>query len=394
MIHRNVTSYLKSCFKKYPVVTVTGPRQSGKTTLVRNTFPRLPYVNLENLETRQYATDDPQRFLNEYSAGAIFDEIQNVPGLTSWIQVHIDEIKKNSMFVLTGSRQFEVMETVSQSLAGRTAIIRLLPFSYQEIKGAFLPDSVDNILYTGFYPRLFDQKIEPVRALADYLATYIERDIRKITHIHNLSLFQKFIGLCAGRTGQIVNLVSLGNDTGISHTTASEWLSILEASYTVFLLRPYFTNTGKRLIKSPKLYFYDVGLASHLLGIENHKHVKNHPLRGNLFENFIILDILKQRYNRGLSNNLFFFRESSGYEVDLIYLDGGVPFPVEIKSGETISSEYFKGLEYFQKNFSAELTAKRGLIIYAGKNIQNRQNFRICGYHKLDTVSRFISSND
>lgn len=384
MIKRTLTEHLKKSFKQYPVVTLTGPRQSGKTTLVRSSFPHLPYINLENPSIRSFAIEDPKGFLSSYKDGVILDEIQNAPELTSWIQVYIDEVKQNSLFILTGSRQFEVLEAVSQSLAGRTAILRLLPFSLKELLPGIKPASINDWLYTGFYPRIYDQHIEPYQALSDYFATYIERDVRKIVNIKNLSLFEKFVKLCAGRVGQILNISSLANDAGINNVTAREWLTILEASYTVFLLPPFYRNIGKRLIKSPKLYFFDTGLAAHLIGIEKVEHLNNHPLRGNLFENMMVMEILKHRYHNGKTSNLNFFRDAKGHKVDIIYMSGNHPFPIEIKSGETFRHDFLKQLVYFNNFFGTEINDLKGALIYNGESIYRRNGFELVNTFNID----------
>jgi len=383
-IQRTLTAQAKSLFTQYPVVTITGPRQSGKTTLARQAFPDLPYYNLEDIETRTFAIEDPKGFLNTCPDGAILDEIQNVPDLTSYIQVRVDDLGKEGLYVLTGSRQFELMESISQSLAGRTALLKLLPFSFEEIGSRYPGLSNDDYMYRGFYPRIYDKNLVPSQALADYYTTYVERDLHQIKSIHNLSLFNRFIRLCAGRVGQLLNLSSLASDTGISHTTAHDWLSILKASYIVFTLEPFFVNIGKRLVKSPKLYFYDTGLASNLLGIEEPAHVAYHPLRGNLFENMAVMEILKFRFNRGRSNNLFFFRDSKGNEIDLMYSIANKIIPIEIKSAETITKEFFKGFKYFDENISTDAPIK--CIIYGGDREEVRSGVNISSVKRIWTL--------
>lgn len=362
MIRRTITDFLRKTFSHYPVVTITGPRQSGKTTLCRKTFPEKPYVNLESPETRERALLDPVGFLKQFGEGAILDEIQRAPQLVSYLQVLVDELGKNSLFILTGSQQLEVTQAITQSLAGRTAILRLLPFSLEEL-GEGIP--IDKLLYSGFYPRIHDQKLNPTQTLGDYFETYVERDLRQLSNIRNLSSFQRFVKLCAGRTGQLLNLQSLGNDAGVSHTTAREWVSLLEASYIVFLLQPYHENIGKRLLKAPKLYFYDVGLASYLLGIENQKQIASHPLRGNLFENLVVMETLKHRFHRGKKNNLSFYRESGGNEVDLLYDLAGRFAAIEIKAGSTFASDYLKGFKHLEKALPKTLLGK--VLVYAGE---------------------------
>ncbi len=372
MFIRTITSEVIKLAGQYPVVTITGPRQSGKTTLCRMAFPDKPYVNLESPDTREFATSDPHSFLAAYPDGAILDEIQRVPQLLSYLQPIIDEHHVPGQFILTGSQQFEVMNTISQSLAGRTALLKLLPLSIEELAFATIQPGIDSLLLNGFYPRIYDAGLNPTQALGDYLETYVERDIRQMINIKDLALFVKFVRLCAGRTGQLLNLHSLGNDVGISHTTARSWLTLLEASYVVFLLKPWHTNISKRQVKTPKLYFYDVGLAAYLLGAESELHINRHPLRGNLFENLVVIEALKYRYNRGRRCNLYFWRDSKGNEVDLVVEAGPDIVPVEIKSGATISEDYFKGLRSFTGRLSA--AAKTCALVYGGTERQQRSD--------------------
>ncbi|MCY4107801.1 MAG: ATP-binding protein [Chloroflexi bacterium] len=369
MIRRDITPVLVKLFGQYPVVTVTGPRQSGKTTLCRETFPDLAYVNLEAHDQREFAERDPQGFLAQVGMGSILDEIQRVPSLLSYIQVAVDEERANGLFVLTGSQQFRLTNAISQSLAGRTALLRLLPFSLAERRLATPSDSVDDLLYSGFYPRVFDQSLEPRQAYADYFETYVERDVRQLAEIRNLSSFQRFVRLCAGRVGQLTNLSSLGADAGVSHVTARQWLTLLEASYVVRLLRPYHANIRKRLIKSPKLYFYDVGLACHLLGIEHAQQVTTHPLRGPLFENMVVIEALKHRFNRGRSSNLSFFRDKRGLECDLLFRNGNSFAAIEIKSGATITSDFFSS---FGPVSELVPNVSTRAIVYGGRSRQSR----------------------
>jgi uncharacterized protein len=376
LIDRKIEPVLKTLVAQYPVVLITGPRQSGKTTLCRKVFPDMAYVNLEAPDVRQFAQDDPRGFLAAYRNGLIIDEIQRVPELTSYIQPLVDEQHVPGQFILTGSQQFEVMEGISQSLAGRTAILKLLPFSIEELSGKSEdPPSLDRRLLTGFYPRIYDMNLEPTRAMGDYVETYVERDLRRLINVRELGLFEKFLRLCAGRSGQLLNLQGLANDTGISHTTARGWLTILETSYILYVLKPYYRNISKRLIKSPKLYFYDVGLASYLLGIENESQMARDPLRGNLFEGMMVMEALKFRLNRGKRDNMSFYRDSSGNEVDLILEFGTSIFPVEIKGGTTVSRDYFKGLQRFEK-MDLKLPIG-GAIVYGGSETQVRDNITI-----------------
>jgi predicted AAA+ superfamily ATPase len=382
LIDRTIEPVLRTLAGQYPVVTITGPRQSGKTTLCRKVFPAKPYANLEAPDVRQFALDDPRGFLAQYPQGAVLDEIQRAPDLVSYLQPLVDEDRREGLFVLTGSQQFEVSHTINQSLAGRTALVKLLPFSIAEIQ-TYLPlPPIDRLLYHGFYPRLWDKNLDPTQALGDYYQTYIERDLRQLVAIKDLNLFQRFIRLCAGRIGQLLNVSSLANDTGISHTTAANWLSLLEASYVVFQLQPYFRNISKRLVKSPKLYFYDVGLATFLLGIENEKQLSRDPLRGNLFENMVIAETLKYRFNQGKRSNLFFYRDSKGHEVDLLLAEGPDLFPIEIKAGMTVTRDYFKGLAYFARVFPDNIPRGSGLV-YGGENAQKRSDVTVVPFFHL-----------
>ncbi|MCP4217695.1 MAG: ATP-binding protein [bacterium] len=384
MIKRNVSGHLLNLAKKYPVVTVTGPRQSGKTTLVRELFKDKTYINLEHPEEREFAKNDPKGFFTRIPDGAVLGEIQRVPELLSYIQVIVDEKKQNGMFILTGSQQFQLLNTISQSLAGRTALFKLLPLSLSELKGQYTYSGMNEVLFTGFYPRIFDQQLSPNQAYSDYFETYVERDLRQLLQVKNLSLFQKFVKLCAGRTGQILNLNSLGNDIGISHTTAREWLTILEAGFIVFLLEPYHKNIRKRLVKSPKIFFYDTGLAAYLLGMEKESHLENHPLRGNLFENLVVMEFLKYRYNMGKKSNLSFYRDSTGNEVDIIYNIARRILAVEVKSGQTVSADYFKGLKALEKVVGPDIFAKA--IIYGGDRNEIRNEVHISDYYSIDAL--------
>ena len=312
MIEREIARCLIDLCQRYPFVTVTGPRQSGKTTLCRETLPHLSYVNLEAPDQREFAESDPRGMLARLGTGAIIDEIQRVPSLLSYLQVVADERRQNSLYILTGSEHFKLSNAINQSLAGRTALLHLLPFSMAERKRLKTSDSVDELLYGGFYPRVHDQCLEARQAYGDYIATYVERDVRQVGEIRNISSFQRFVRLCAGRVGQLVNLSSLGADADVSHVTARHWLTLLEASYIAFRLSPFRANIRKRLVKSPKLYFYDVGLAAHLIGIEHAEQLASHPLRGALFENMIVVECLKYRFNRGRRSNLSFYRDSQG----------------------------------------------------------------------------------
>jgi len=385
LIKRTIETVLNTLAGQYPVVTITGPRQSGKTTLCRKVFARKPYANLESPDIRQFAIDDPRGFLAQYPDGAILDEIQRTPDLISYLQPIVDEDQREGLFILTGSQQFEVINTVNQSLTGRTALVKLLPFTTEEIRSAFSVPNIDSLIYHGFYPRIWDKQLNPTQALGDYFETYIERDLRQLIAIKDLNLFQRFIRLCAGRIGQLLNVNSLSNDTGVSHTTARNWLSILEASYIIFFLQPYHRNISKRLVKSSKLYFYDVGLAAFLLGIENEKQISRDPLRGSLFENMVIAEALKYRFNQGKRSNLYFYRDSKGNEVDLLIVNGPDLYPIEIKAGMTITRDYFKGLNHFVKIFPDHTPEGSGLV-YGGETAQQRTTVTIVPFQHLNRL--------
>ena len=383
MIEREIAPCLVALFEQYPFVTVTGPRQSGKTTLCRAAFPHLDYVNLEAPDQRDFAESDPRGFLARFGEGAILDEIQRAPDLLSYLQVLADEAGRNGLFVLTGSEQFRLSDAISQSLAGRTALLRLLPFSLVERRRSGASDGIDDILYSGFYPRIHDRKLEPRQALGDYFETYVERDVRRIGEIRNLANFRRFVRLCAGRVGQLANLSSLGADAGVSHTTASHWLTVLEASYVVFRLPPFHANIRKRLVKSPKLYFYDVGLASHLIGIEHAGQIGTHPLRGPLFENAVVVEALKHRFNRGRRSNLSFFRDSRGLECDLLYENGHGMAALEIKSGATVASDWFDSLNRVAKELPGIATKA---VVYGGGERQSRRDGEVVSLADLSEL--------
>ncbi|RJP78479.1 MAG: ATP-binding protein [Desulfobacteraceae bacterium] len=381
IIKRDVSEKVLQYAGQFPIITITGPRQSGKTILSRELFAEKPYVSLEDIDERLFAQNDPRGFLGRFPDGAIIDEVQRAPDIISYIQTIVDNRKKDGMFILTGSQQFELMERISQSLAGRTALVRLLPFSLNEAYSSFrdLP-SVDEVLYTGSFPRIFDKKLDPTEAMQFYVNTYIERDLRKLINIKDLSKFEIFLKLCAGRSGQILNYSSLGNDCGVNHNTVKSWLSVLEASYLIKLLQPYYRNYNKRLIKAPKLYFLDTGLACFLLNIVNQDQLSSHPLKGALFETFVMTEILKKRFNSGKTDHLYFFRDNSGNEVDLICDYGEEVKAIEIKSGQTVAEDFFKGLLYFAKLHGKELESH---IIYGGNQTYKRNQVKVVGWKDL-----------
>jgi len=350
MIKRTLQTKLLEFAKKYPIVTLTGPRQSGKSMLLRHSFPDYKYISLEDLDMRLFATDDPRGFLATYPDRTIIDEAQRVPALFSYIQTHVDKEGREGMFLLAGSHDFLLMENINQSLAGRTAILKLLPFSHMEMQeGGILPQTVDKEIFTGGYPRIYDKALIPSDYYSFYIQTYVERDVRLMKNIGDLSKFIRFIRLCAGRIGQLLNLSSLANECGVAVSTVSAWISVLEASYICYLLKPDHNNYAKRLVKAPKLYFYDTGLACSLLDIRTPEQVSTHFLRGGLFENLVINEIIKSSYNGGKEPALTFWRDSTGNEVDLLQYLNGKQYAYEIKSGATFSPDFFKGISKWAK---------------------------------------------
>lgn len=381
MIPRDVAPLAAELARQYPVLTLTGPRQSGKTTLCRDLFRDKPYVTLEDPDTRRFAEEDPRGFLKGIEGGAIVDEIQRAPQIPSYLQAMVDADPTPGRFILTGSQQFELMSQVSQSLAGRTAVLRLLPFSLAEVARLHPVPGLAQTLLTGFYPRIHDRGLDPSQALGDYFTTYVERDLRQLAAVHDLQRFERFVRLCAGRVGQLVNLTSLGNDAGVSHATARAWLDLLQASYIVHVLPPWFTNTSKRLVKSPKLYFCDVGLACWLLGLRSAEQVERDPLFGSLFENLVIMEALKTRFNHGESAEMYFFRDATGNEVDLLIPSGRKLRAVEIKAGATVNTDYFRGLRSFAAAFPDALEG--GSVVYGGDTDQARSDWPAIGWQRL-----------
>jgi len=361
MIERRLAPKIIALAKKFQVITLTGPRQSGKTTLVRAAFPSLPYVSLEEPDIRQIALTDPRGFLSNYPDGAILDEVQNTPDLFSYIQKIVDE-NRQIQFILTGSSNFLLMEKISQTLAGRTAILHLLPFSFEELE----PDAgqYESVIFKGQYPRIYDRDIAPTDFYPAYIQTYIEKDVRLVKNIGDINAFIQFTQLCAGRVGQLLNYTGLANDAGISPNTAKAWLSILESSYILYRLQPFHRNFNKRLVKSSKLYFYDTGIACSLLGIHDENQVNLHYMKGALFENLIINEFIKHNFNRGEYRLPYFWQDSRGKEIDCLLVDGEKIVPIEIKSGKTISNSYFDNLEYWHQLVATP--KEQGYVVYGG----------------------------
>jgi len=381
MIKREIEPVCRKLFSQYPIITITGPRQSGKTTLAQKLFPEKPYINLEFPDQRQFAIDDPRGFLNRYPDGAILDEIQRTPELPSYLQGIVDEKKRNGMFVLTGSRQFEVVRSISQSLAGRTAMVQLLPLTTGELGSyAPLPD-LTTLLVNGFFPGLHVNGVSPCHFYAAYFETYIERDLRQLSQIDNLKTFEKFVRLLAGRAAGLLNHHGIANDCGVSQPTVRKWVSLLEAGYIVFALPPFYRNIGKRLIKTPKIYFFDTGLLCFLLGVETAAHLAAHPLRGAVFENFIVAELLKRRFNDARLSNITFFRDRAGNEVDVIVEEGGALLPIEIKSSQTASPDFTKSMRSFGALFPDQV--KKSLVVYDGKEEEVLGNCGFVNWRKL-----------
>jgi uncharacterized protein len=386
-IKRKMYDVLLSYGKKFPAIAIMGPRQSGKTTLAQEVFKEHRYVLLEELDERLFAEQDPRGFLASRSNknGIILDEIQEAPHLLSYIQGIIDKEDKPGFFILTGSQNFVLNQSITQTLAGRVAMLTLLPLSISELKDAdLLPKYSEELSFKGCYPRLYKKNFLPSEWYPSYIKNYIERDVRQIVSIDNLSTFQRFIRLCAGRIGQILNLSSLGNDCGISHNTARSWLTLLEASYIVFLLEPYYKNFSKRLIKSPKIYFYDTGLACSLLKINSVEQLNDHYLRGGLFESLIISDLMKNSYNKALDPSLYFWRDSQGHEIDCLIEKALKMIPIEIKAGYTINKDFFKGLNYWNNLTSSN--PKNGYIIYSGNEVQHRSLGNVLSWRELEGI--------
>lgn len=365
MIARALKTKLIEMMAKYPIVTVIGPKQSGKSTLLRTSFPDYKYVSLEDPDMRLFASEDPRGFLATYSDKTIIDEVQRVPSLFSYLQTYVGSQNKEGMYLLTGSHNFLLMENINQSLAGRTTVLKLLPFSHQEMKdGGILPSKIDEEIFKGAYPRLYDKNIEPKDYYLFYIQNYVERDVRLMRNIGDLSKFIRFLKLCPGRIGQLLNLSSLANECGISVTAATNWLSILEASYICYLLKADHNNYAKRLVKTPKLYFYGTGLACSLLDIQNAEQISTHFFRGGLFENLVVNEFIKESYNSSNEPSLSFLRDSTGSEIDLLRTEGGKQYAYEIKSSATYSQDFFKGISKWAKLSSAP--PEQCFAIYAG----------------------------
>lgn len=374
LIKRQLENVINRLIQKYPIIALTGPRQSGKTTLLKNILTDYRYVSLENIDERSFANEDPKGFLKKYNTHVIFDEVQRAPSLFSYMQTKVDESSEMGQFVLSGSQNFHLIKSITQSLAGRVALLKLLPFDFDELKTAeLLENNWKSLILKGFYPPIFDRNLDYSFFYSNYIQTYIERDVAELTKVHSFKQFNNFIGLCAARTGQLLNISNLAKSCGISQPTAKAWLSILESSYIIFLLPPYFENFNKRIVKSPKLYFYDTGLVSFLLGLRHESDLVNQTLTGSLFENLIIANIFKTNYHKNLLKSYWFWRDSKGNEIDLLSKSGNNFDIFEVKSTETVLPKLFKGMKYFEEITNGKINNKT--LIYGGD-----ENYKMSGY--------------
>lgn len=379
MINRDIADKIKQLSEKFPIVTVTGPRQSGKSTLLKHIFSDWRYVSLENPDMRSFASEDPNGFIKTFDNHVIIDEAERVPSLFSYLQTHIDDINETGMYMLAGSRNFHLMAAIDQSLAGRTAIMKLLPLSRHELHEAGeLPNTINEQIFKGFYPRIYDKDIAPTDYYPSYIATYVERDVRAMLNIGDLGRFTRFIRLCAGRIGQLLNKSNLATEAGVTIPTVESWLSVLEASYILYRLEPNFNNYNKRIVKTPKLYFYDTGLACSLLGITSSEQLDVHFLRGGLFENMVVNQFIKDGLNRGIMPDLTFWRDSSGTEVDLVETNGLEQHGYEIKSGNTFTASFFDGLRKWGE--LSHTPESRRTVIYCGSNDLQTSNGRVVAF--------------
>lgn len=384
-IERQISDYVKKVAGMYPVVTICGPRQSGKTTLARHLFPTYDYVSMEDPGRRLQFENDPRGFLALHPAPCIIDEVQNTPSLLSYLQGIVDEQNTPGMYILTGSRQMELQESITQSLAGRSAMVDLLPLSCAELTAADIRHTRDEALYYGGLPRLYTEGIPPEIAYSNYMRTYVERDVRQLINIKNLSAFETFIRLLAARVGQIINYSSLASDVGVSAPTIKEWVSMLEASYLIFTVHPYYNNFGKRLTKSPKIFFTETGLVTALLDINSPSQVARDPLIGSIYENLVVSEFLKTRLNAGLRPNLYFYRDAHGFEIDLILDIKRRPLPIEIKSAMTYTPALTKNLQQFYQNAATQ--ALTPTLVYSGENLGVFQGMKVININSVPEVA-------
>lgn len=381
MIKRDAIEKLAELAKTFKAVSLTGPRQSGKTTLVKSLFKDKPYVSLENPDSRNFAINDPRGFLETYSNGAILDEVQRTPELFSYLQEILDNKKEKGLFILTGSNNFLLQQTISQTLSGRIASLTLLPFSINELTNErIIPKSDDELMLNGFYPPVYDQKIPAIDFCPNYIRTYIEKDVRQIKNISDLIVFERFLSLLAGRCAQELNMSALSAEVGVDVKTIQSWIGILESSYIIYLLKSHHKNFNKTIVKRPKVYFYDTALVCSLLRIYSIYHLQSHPVRGFLFENMVITEFVKQRTNKGMAVNLYYWRDKTGHEIDLIIDNAGDLLPIEIKSGKTISNDFFRNIDYWCKLSNQ----KKSILLYSGSEHQKRSNgTKVYNWRKL-----------
>lgn len=390
MIERTLEAKLLDLARQFPIVTVTGPRQSGKTTLCRMVFPEHRYVSLEAPDVRRYAVEDPRGFLDQYAAPVIYDEVQRAPDLLSYLQVQVDEERSPGRYVLTGSANFALLESVSQSLAGRTAVAHLLPCSHGELlRFSAPPRGLFATIQHGAYPAIFDRGLEPTDWYRAYITTTLERDVRRIVNVSDLAAFQTFLELAAGQVGQLTNFSRLGADAGVTANTAKAWLSVLETGFLVFRLRPYHANLRSRAVKTPKTYFYDTGLACALLGISEPSQLRAHPLRGALFENWVVTEVLKARLHRGLDERIYFLRDRRGFEIDLLLDLGDRLIAVEAKSGQTVAGDFFANLERLGTELPAPLAerTREARVVFGGSDPSRRREIEVVPWHRIEDLS-------
>jgi len=388
MIERELSAKIKTAVKQFPIVCIMGPRQSGKTTLVKNLYPKAHYISFEDPDVRAKVKQDMRGFLTSFNTLMIIDEAQRIPEIFSYVQAVVDEKGKNGQFIFTGSQNYLLMDKITQSLAGRVAILKLYPLSYSELRKAGKPlKNLENVIQKGFYPASWKQRTDTGLLYSSYINTYLERDVRQIQNVSSLSDFQNFLRMCAGRAGQILNLSSLGNDCGISHNTAKAWLSILESSFIVQLLQPYYQNFNKRIVKSPKLYFLDTGLLCHLLDITEGKQIKQHFMKGALFENFVYAELIKQTAHQSKNIQIYFWRDKTGNEVDFLIPKGNTHTLVEVKAGQSVSSDFFKGIEYY-KTITNKNAKVKSFLVYNGKQHYQHKQTKIIDFTDIsETLS-------
>ncbi|HWV71993.1 MAG TPA: ATP-binding protein [Pseudosphingobacterium sp.] len=387
-IDRSIASVILAQKEKFPILAVTGPRQSGKTTLLKHLFHDYRYITLENPDIRSFASEDPNGFLSQYDGKVILDEVQRTPELFSYIQTKVDESGKMGEFILSGSQNFHLINNITQTLSGRVALFKLLPFDMQEMRNAQLLDKAYSAAcFYGFYPAIFDRKIDPSIFYANYIQTYVEKDVTTLINIRDLKTFRTFLGLCASRAGQLLNVSALANACDISQPTAKAWLSILESSYIVFLLNPYHENFNKRLIKSPKLYFYDSGLLCHLLGIRNQEEVQENRLKGNIFENMVIAEFIKHNAHRYLHQEAFFWQDSNQHEVDFLLKKANGFDIFEVKATQTIMPKLFTNMDYFGELAGTQQVNKT--LIYGGDENQQRTKYSVTSWRDMGELTTY-----